>query len=796
MRRTIKSVVAAFVLLGFAAPSAWAYRLPANSDNDALADEVEQWLLDNNVANDDAGQAISPTATNVYNDDDNDSIPDIIELHVSGTSNSENDLIAKTCPGDGTFNYSGQRGFRVFTEGGAGTQNLKLQYLSHLNFCHLGNDQILVYQPNLGYNDRAASSLAPHPTLADTYALHVVWTNNGQTVAILTANLTGPIPVFTANISGTFTIVDGLGGSTNIPFGSSGHIGTLALQNIDGVVGLQSKLIDVSNSLVTTIPGVRNPGSRTAYIAVNPGGLGASASVVFYVENNDLMPGYYIPSVGGLFILSSRIQPDQTHKIVTIKSIFLRDRNGSNGAPNSSDFRGQIDIRHTNSSANVTIDEQHENFYARHGEVGQGAPELQAHTIVRPTRTFTRLNFYNVPFVADQLTLTGPGNLNHTYVDVNDSGNDYLTRLRLRNIVPGFVDNPAVGVSGSDGSRGPMYISQLNYQTAAQDTLQILPSGTYTVNQSVTGNPEASATYTANYTPSTQSLSVVTNVTFNNFAWQQGIAINNVGVARDQTISYSHTDAANTQRYLLILQRSDGEYLNNFGATRLFFKSNTNNITIPQGALDPSASYCGRIQAKHNVDGNLRSETELLCFNTVSGSGAGDGSIWSPPITFSGMWTFKETIASVNGVCATDIGSTTQYPVDVSQNGNSFTADYNGTILSGSINGSQITLNGNVPSDGGTNTFNLKGTLNEGCLIATSNWTWSNGVDNCTAGISDVTATLTTNPNACDSVTNPGNPPSTPSGGGGGGGSTSWLWLLLLPIGLIARRFFGRRVEI
>jgi hypothetical protein len=349
------------------------------------------------------------------------------------------------------------------------------------------------------------------------------------------------------------------------------------------------------------------------------------------------------------------------------------------------------------------------------------------------------------------------------------------------------VQNPAVGVSGAEASRGQMNISKISYQ----DTTKLLASGTYTATQTIAGNP--GETYSVNYTALTQPYSIVSNVTFNGLSWSSGTSIDNVGVDREQVVTFTHADSASTARYLLILQRNDGQDLNQFNADRLFIKTTGTSFSIPQGALDASVSYCARIQAKNSADGNLRSETAALCFNTVSGTNPGDGNV-NPVVDFTGKWNFTETVNSADGVCAAEVNSSTTYVVDIAQNGSSITANYNGTTLNGSTNGSQITLNGSVPDSGGTTTFNLTGTLNNGCISATSNWSWSDGVDSCSNGSSTLTAALQSSPNAC-STGNPGggNPSNSPSsGGGGGGGALQWMWLLLLPVFIIRRIFYKR----
>ena len=360
--------------------------------------------------------------------------------------------------------------------------------------------------------------------------------------------------------------------------------------------------------------------------------------------------------------------------------------------------------------------------------------------------------------------------------------------------------NPAVGVSGSENSRSQMYVSQLLYQAGAQDSAQLLPAGTYTAMQSPVDNSQGNGVYSVNYTPSTQNYRIVKNVTFNNLDWTPGSTIGLVGVDREQIITFAHDDLNTTQRYLLVLQRSDGKSLNAFNANRLFFKSGTTSISIPQGALDADVSYCARIQAKNSLDENLRSETELMCFNTVTGTNPGSGST-AQIVDFNGTWNFSDTVTAADGVCTSDINTTTQYTVAIAQNASSVTATYDATTINGSVSGNQITLSGSVPDTGGTSTFTLVGTLNSGCITGTSNWTWTDGTDTCNNGVSDVRAALQGNPTACDAGTggnpggggNPGsggNPSNTPStsGGGGGGGSLHWFWLLLLPFMLITRK--------
>ena len=75
--------------------SAWALRLPENVDGDAIADAMEQWLLDQGVSVDDMGAAIVPGGANTYNDTDSDTIPDIIETNVTRTVVGENNLMPK-----------------------------------------------------------------------------------------------------------------------------------------------------------------------------------------------------------------------------------------------------------------------------------------------------------------------------------------------------------------------------------------------------------------------------------------------------------------------------------------------------------------------------------------------------------------------------------------------------------------------------------------------------------------------------------------------------------------------------
>lgn len=144
----------------------------------------------------------------------------------------------------------------------------------------------------------------------------------------------------------------------------------------------------------------------------------------------------------------------------------------------------------------------------------------------------------------------------------------------------------------------------------------------------------------------------------------------------------------------------------------------------------------------------------LLTACSGGGDGGGGNSLEDPIGDISGTWSIAETVETATADCSGEVGTSTNYPVSISQSSNDLTVSAYipdlGTYkdFKGTLDGNKIEWTGTYPEDGGTTTIeSMDITVDSTCntLHGSANWSWSDGTYSCTGttsvfGTRDVSA--------------------------------------------------------
>lgn len=133
----------------------------------------------------------------------------------------------------------------------------------------------------------------------------------------------------------------------------------------------------------------------------------------------------------------------------------------------------------------------------------------------------------------------------------------------------------------------------------------------------------------------------------------------------------------------------------------------------------------------------------LMLLAASCGGGGGGGGAEVATADVAGTWSIVEEVTQATGPCAGEIGTVSQYSLDVTQQGTSITVVSPAGTFQGSINGNRIQWTGSYPEDGGITTITSMDIRVDGSsLSGTTTFAFTDGVINCT-GATRVSGTRT-----------------------------------------------------